>query len=37
MLGDFFSQGIAQLYLFDANAPRPGSEELMTLMDRLNQ
>jgi len=37
MLGDFFSQGIAQLDLFDANAPRPGSEELMALMDRLNK
>lgn len=37
MLGDFYSRGVAQLDLFDANAPRLGSEELMTLMDRLNK
>ena len=36
MLGDFFSQGIAQLNLFDENAPRPGSDELMAVLDRLN-
>ncbi|MGQ7182120.1 DNA polymerase V catalytic protein, partial [Escherichia coli] len=36
MLGDFFSQGVAQLNLFDDNAPRPGSEQLMTVMDTLN-
>lgn len=36
MLGDFFSQGVAQLNLFDDNAPRVDSEALMTLMDRLN-
>ncbi len=36
MLGDFFSQGMAQLNLFDDNAPRPGSEQLMTVMEALN-
>ncbi|POT57663.1 DNA polymerase V subunit UmuC [Citrobacter amalonaticus] len=36
MLGDFFSQGIAQLNLFDDNAPRPGSEKLMAVLDLLN-
>jgi hypothetical protein len=30
MLGDFFSQGVAQLNLFDDNAPRADSEQLMT-------
>ena len=37
MLGDFFSQGVAQLNLFDDNAPRADSDALMTLMDRLNK
>ncbi|EMQ0960814.1 Y-family DNA polymerase [Citrobacter braakii] len=36
MLGDFFSQGIAQLNLFDDNAPRRGSEKLMEILDHLN-
>ncbi|EPJ4169019.1 Y-family DNA polymerase [Citrobacter freundii] len=36
MLGDFFSQGIAQLNLFDDNAPRRGSEKLMEVLDHLN-
>ncbi|NVG33237.1 DUF4113 domain-containing protein, partial [Escherichia coli] len=36
MLRDFFSQGVAHLYFFDDNAPRPGSEQLMTVMDTLN-
>ena len=36
MLGDFFSQGIAQLNLFDDNAPRAGSEKLMEVLDHLN-
>ncbi|HCR4046183.1 TPA: Y-family DNA polymerase [Citrobacter freundii] len=36
MLGDFFSQGIAQLNLFDDNAPRRGSEKLMKILDHLN-
>ncbi|MBC6555303.1 Y-family DNA polymerase [Citrobacter braakii] len=36
MLGDFFSQGVAQLNLFDDNAPRPCSEKLMEVLDHLN-
>ncbi|PXW50604.1 uncharacterized protein DUF4113 [Grimontella sp. AG753] len=36
MLGDFFSQGVAQLNLFDDNAPRANSEKLMTILDQLN-
>lgn len=36
MLGDFFSQGIAQLNLFDDNAPRRGSEKLMEVLDHVN-
>ena len=36
MLGDFFSQGVAQLNFFDSNAPRADSEQLMTLLDQLN-
>ncbi|HFW6852084.1 TPA: Y-family DNA polymerase, partial [Escherichia coli] len=36
MLGDFFSQGIAQLNLFDDNALRAGSEKLMEVLDHLN-
>ena len=36
MLGDFFSLGVAQLNLFDDNAPRAGSETLMMLLDQLN-
>ncbi|HBC6873013.1 TPA: Y-family DNA polymerase [Citrobacter koseri] len=36
MLGDFFSQGGAQLNLFDDNAPRAGSERLMEVLDHLN-
>ncbi|EEV5996086.1 Y-family DNA polymerase [Escherichia coli] len=36
MLGDFFSQGVVQLNLFDDNAPRPGSEKLMEVLDHLN-
>lgn len=36
MLGDFFSQGVAQLNLFDENAPRVGSERLMEVLDHLN-
>lgn len=36
MLGDFFSQGVAQLNLFDDNAPRANGEALMTLLDQLN-
>lgn len=36
MLGDFFSQGIAQLNLFDDNAPRRDSGKLMEVLDHLN-
>ncbi|EMK5833907.1 Y-family DNA polymerase [Citrobacter sedlakii] len=36
MLGDFFSQGVAQLNLFDDNAPRASSEKLMEVLDHLN-
>ncbi|SEL41472.1 DNA polymerase V [Kosakonia sacchari] len=37
MLGDFFSQGVAQLNLFDDNAPRANSEKLMEVLDQLNK
>lgn len=37
MLGDFFSQGVAQLHLFDAYGPRANSEALMQVMDKINQ
>lgn len=36
MLGDFYSQGVAQLNLFDDNAPRANSEKLMEVLDHLN-
>lgn len=36
MLSDFFSQGVAQLNLFDEYPPRPGSHALMQAIDRLN-
>lgn len=36
MLGDFFSQGVAQLNLFDDNAPRQNSAALMQILDQLN-
>ncbi|QET25281.1 Y-family DNA polymerase [Klebsiella variicola] len=36
MLGDFYSQGVAQLNLFDDNAPRQNSERLMEVLDHLN-
>ena len=36
MLGDFYSQGVAQLNLFDENAPRHNSQKLMEVLDRLN-
>lgn len=36
MLGDFYSQGVAQLNLFDDNAPRKNSEALMEVLDHLN-
>jgi DNA polymerase V len=37
MLGDFFSQGVAQLNLFDEFSPRPNGEQLMALMDTQNK
>ncbi|HEE0995649.1 TPA: Y-family DNA polymerase [Klebsiella pneumoniae] len=36
MLGDFYSQGVAQLNLFDDNSPRKNSEKLMEVLDHLN-
>lgn len=36
LLGDFFSQGVAQLNLFDDNAPRENSAALMETLDGLN-
>lgn len=36
MLGDFYSQGVAQLNLFDENAPRQNSPALMSVLDNLN-
>ncbi|RLP21579.1 translesion error-prone DNA polymerase V subunit UmuC [Raoultella ornithinolytica] len=36
MMGDFYSQGVAQLNLFDDNAPRKNSEKLMEVLDHLN-
>ncbi|WP_210492839.1 translesion error-prone DNA polymerase V subunit UmuC [Pantoea ananatis] len=37
MLGDFYSQGVAQLNLFDEYRPLPNSEALMRVVDGLNQ
>ena len=37
MLGDFFSQGVAQLGLFDDYQPRANSEQLMTVLDLVNR
>lgn len=37
MLGDFFSQGIAQLNLFDEYQPQANSAALMNVIDSLNQ
>ena len=37
VLGDFFSQGVSQLNLFDEYAPRANSEALMRVIDGLNQ
>lgn len=36
MLGDFFSQGVAQLDLFDERPPRKKSAQLMKVLDQLN-
>ncbi len=37
MLGDFYSQGIAQLGLFDEHPPRAKSEQLMAALDDIHQ
>ncbi|CCF10206.1 translesion error-prone DNA polymerase V subunit UmuC [Pantoea ananatis] len=37
MLGDFFSQGVSQLNLFDEYRPQPNSEALMRVVDGLNE
>lgn len=37
MLGDFFSQGVAQFDLFDDNKPQANSEALMRVIDDINQ
>nr|WP_159465549.1 translesion error-prone DNA polymerase V subunit UmuC [Scandinavium goeteborgense] len=37
MLADFFSNGVAQLNLFDDNAPRRNSAALMEVIDKLNK
>ena len=36
MLGDFFGDGVAQLDLFAEHQPRHNSEQLMTLIDKMN-
>lgn len=36
MLGDFYSQGVAQLGLFDEYKPRTNSEQLMAVLDCIN-
>lgn len=36
MLGDFYSQGVSQLNLFDENKPQANSETLMRVMDGIN-
>lgn len=36
MLGDFYSQGVAQLNLFDAYQPQANSEALIRVIDGLN-
>lgn len=37
VLGDFFSQGVSQLNLFDEYSPHANSEALMRVVDGLNQ
>ncbi|WP_449507638.1 translesion error-prone DNA polymerase V subunit UmuC [Enterobacter ludwigii] len=37
MLSDFFSQGVAQLNLFDEHRPQANSSALMQVVDRLNR
>ncbi|WP_122959191.1 DUF4113 domain-containing protein, partial [Phytobacter massiliensis] len=36
MLNDFTPTGVAQLNLFDEYLPRPGSEQLMKVIDGIN-
>ncbi|MGC6386587.1 translesion error-prone DNA polymerase V subunit UmuC [Ewingella sp. S1.OA.A_B6] len=36
MLGDFYSQGVAQIGLFDEYKPRSNSEQLMAVLDGIN-
>ncbi|TDS84803.1 DNA polymerase V [Rahnella sp. BIGb0236] len=36
MLGDFYSQGVAQFGLFDEYQPRSNSEQLMAVLDGIN-
>ncbi|WP_159282836.1 translesion error-prone DNA polymerase V subunit UmuC [Rahnella variigena] len=36
MLGDFYSQGVAQLGLFEEYQPRSNSEQLMAVLDGIN-
>jgi DNA polymerase V len=36
MLGDFYSQGVAQLGLFDECRPRSNSDQLMAVLDGIN-
>ncbi|VDZ82052.1 DNA polymerase V subunit UmuC [Kluyvera intermedia] len=36
MLGDFYSQGVAQLIFFDGHAPQKNSEKLMEVLEHLN-
>lgn len=37
MLSELKPNGVAQLNLFDDEAPRPGSDALMSLMDKMNR
>ncbi|PKH26998.1 DNA polymerase V subunit UmuC [Enterobacterales bacterium CwR94] len=37
MLGDFFSEGVAQFNLFDTLQPQRNSQQLMAVMDKINQ
>ena len=37
MLGDFFSQGVAQLDLFDDIQPQANSSALMHVVDEINK
>lgn len=37
ILSDFYSQGVAQLNLFDDRRPRTNSDQLMTVIDKLNR